>query len=180
MSRGKGRASKDCSHAGRDVNSTASLKAFAAKEVMWSEVRCLIPPSQHAVYLTGVMSFSVRKNSQIAKIVLFPAGDGSGSDSIYGGKFNDEKPGLKLKHEAGVVSMANSGKNTNRCLQPYSQYHISIKLVMTSLSHVVAQYPHVFAQLSVLPHPGPCTPVRWQACCLWQNCGGPGHSEEDR
>ena len=51
-------------------------------------------------------------------IYLVPiAGDGSGSDSIYGGKFNDEKPGLKLKHETGVVSMANSGKNTNRCLQ---------------------------------------------------------------
>jgi hypothetical protein len=94
------------------------------------------------------MSFSVRKNSQIAKIVLFPAGDGSGSDSIYGGKFNDEKPGLKLKHEAGVVSMANSGKNTNRCLQPYSQYHNSIKMVMTSLSRVVAEYPCFCAAVS--------------------------------
>jgi cyclophilin family peptidyl-prolyl cis-trans isomerase len=42
------------------------------------------------------------------------AGDGSGGDSIYGGKFNDEKPGLKLKHDAaGVLSMANSGKNSN-------------------------------------------------------------------
>lgn len=41
-------------------------------------------------------------------------GDGSGGDSIYGGKFNDEKPGLKLKHDAiGVVGMANSGKNSN-------------------------------------------------------------------
>jgi peptidylprolyl isomerase len=41
-------------------------------------------------------------------------GDGSGGDSIYGGKFNDEKPGLKFKHEAaGVVGMANSGKNSN-------------------------------------------------------------------
>ncbi|WIA20264.1 hypothetical protein OEZ85_006099 [Tetradesmus obliquus] len=41
-------------------------------------------------------------------------GDGSGGDSIYGGKFNDEKPGLKLKHDAaGVLSMANSGKNSN-------------------------------------------------------------------
>ncbi|GFR48516.1 hypothetical protein Agub_g10410, partial [Astrephomene gubernaculifera] len=41
-------------------------------------------------------------------------GDGSGGDSIYGGQFNDEKPGLKLKHEgAGWLSMANSGKNTN-------------------------------------------------------------------
>jgi cyclophilin family peptidyl-prolyl cis-trans isomerase len=41
-------------------------------------------------------------------------GDGSSGDSIYGGKFNDEKQGLKLKHDrAGVCSMANSGKNSN-------------------------------------------------------------------
>eukprot|EP00730_Choanoeca_flexa_P002651 TRINITY_DN1111_c0_g1_i2.p2 TRINITY_DN1111_c0_g1~~TRINITY_DN1111_c0_g1_i2.p2 ORF type:complete len:238 (+),score=47.25 TRINITY_DN1111_c0_g1_i2:1766-2479(+) len=41
-------------------------------------------------------------------------GDGSAGDSIYGGKFNDEKPGLKLKHDArGILSMANSGKNSN-------------------------------------------------------------------
>ena len=44
------------------------------------------------------------------------AGDGSGSDSIYGGKFNDEKEGLKLTHsKAGIVAMANSGKNSNGC-----------------------------------------------------------------
>ena len=44
------------------------------------------------------------------------AGDGSGSNSIYGGKFNDEKEGLRLSHDAqGVVAMANSGKNTNAC-----------------------------------------------------------------
>ncbi|KAG2493782.1 hypothetical protein HYH03_008002 [Edaphochlamys debaryana] len=41
-------------------------------------------------------------------------GDGSGGDSIYGGAFNDEKPGLKYKHDGpGLLSMANSGKNTN-------------------------------------------------------------------
>ena len=41
-------------------------------------------------------------------------GDGSGGESIYGMKFSDEKPGLKLKHDtAGVLSMANSGKNSN-------------------------------------------------------------------
>jgi len=41
-------------------------------------------------------------------------GDGSAGDSIYNGKFNDEKPGLKGKHDrVGVVSMANSGKNSN-------------------------------------------------------------------
>jgi cyclophilin family peptidyl-prolyl cis-trans isomerase len=47
-------------------------------------------------------------------VLCWPIGDGSGGDSIYGGKFNDEKPGLKLKHDAaGILSMANSGKNSN-------------------------------------------------------------------
>lgn len=41
-------------------------------------------------------------------------GDGSGGDSIFGGKFNDDKPGLQKKHDKrGLVSMANSGKNSN-------------------------------------------------------------------
>ncbi|KAJ3218370.1 hypothetical protein HDU67_005919 [Dinochytrium kinnereticum] len=40
-------------------------------------------------------------------------GDGSGGDSIYGGKFNDEKPGLKIRPERGSLCMANSGKNAN-------------------------------------------------------------------
>jgi len=48
-------------------------------------------------------------------------GDGSGGESIYGKPFNDEKGGLKLKHDkAGVVAMANSGKNSNT-----SQFFIS-------------------------------------------------------
>lgn len=40
-------------------------------------------------------------------------GDGSGGESIYGGKFNDEKDGLKIKMRRGTLAMANSGKNTN-------------------------------------------------------------------
>jgi len=40
-------------------------------------------------------------------------GDGSGGESIYGGKFNDEKEGLKKKPRRGTLAMANSGKNTN-------------------------------------------------------------------
>eukprot|EP00775_Hariotina_reticulata_P006818 gene6818-7034_t len=53
------------------------------------------------------------KGSKFHRIEL-EAGDGSGGDSIYNGKFNDEKGGLKLKHDAaGILSMANSGKNSN-------------------------------------------------------------------
>lgn len=42
-----------------------------------------------------------------------PTGTGRGGESIYGGKFQDEIT-RNLKHTgAGVVSMANSGPNTN-------------------------------------------------------------------
>ncbi|CAG9464424.1 unnamed protein product [Pedinophyceae sp. YPF-701] len=48
-------------------------------------------------------------------------GDGSGGESIHGPKFNDEKEGLKRRHDAaGVLGMANSGKNSNT-----SQFYIT-------------------------------------------------------
>ncbi|KAJ3213042.1 hypothetical protein HK099_007616 [Clydaea vesicula] len=39
--------------------------------------------------------------------------DGSGGDSIYNGKFNDEKQGLKIKFKKGSIGMANKSKNSN-------------------------------------------------------------------
>jgi len=43
----------------------------------------------------------------------FTRADGSGGDSIYGGKFKDEAAGLKRIHDRGTLSMANGGKNSN-------------------------------------------------------------------
>ena len=74
-------------------------------------------------------------------------GDGSSGDSIYSGKFNDEKPGLKLKFNEfgrsgrGVLAMANSGSNSNT-----SQFFITLTDDSSRLAKLNGKYV-VFGQL---------------------------------
>ena len=43
-----------------------------------------------------------------------PDGTGTGGESIWGGKFKDEfKKGHLMHNKRGIISMANSGPNTN-------------------------------------------------------------------
>ena len=52
----------------------------------------------------------------------FVFGNGSGGESIWGKKFKDDVKGLKLKHDRrGILSMGNSGKNSNS-----SQFFITL------------------------------------------------------
>ncbi|KAJ8611399.1 hypothetical protein CTAYLR_006497 [Chrysophaeum taylorii] len=73
----------------------------------------------------------------------FTRGDGAGGTSIYGGKFDDES--FEHRHTAaGVLSMANSGPNTNT-----SQFFITFKSTpWLDGKHVV--FGHVVDGLDVL------------------------------
>jgi len=68
-------------------------------------------------------------------------GDGSGGESIYGGKFADEKQGLKTKPHKGSLAMANSGKNSNS-----SQFFVVLTDDEAKLAKMTGKYV-VFGQL---------------------------------
>ncbi|PSC72208.1 peptidylprolyl cis-trans cyclophilin-type domain containing [Micractinium conductrix] len=77
--------------------------------------------SGKALHYKGVRLHRVQKGfvAQGGDVVK---GDGSGGDSIYGGKFKDEAAALKLRHDtAGVVGFANSGKHSNT-----SQFYVTL------------------------------------------------------
>lgn len=44
-----------------------------------------------------------------------PLGDGTGGESVWGGEFEDELRPALTHHRPGILSMANSGPNTNGC-----------------------------------------------------------------
>jgi len=68
-------------------------------------------------------------------------GDGSGGESIYGAKFNDEKDGLKKAIKKGSLAMANSGKNSNS-----SQWFVVLTDEESKLKKMAGKYV-VFGEL---------------------------------
>ena len=96
----------------------------------------------------------------------FVKGDGTGSISIYGTYFPDEN--FKLKHdEAGLLSMANSGPNTNGC-----QFFITCKPTpWLDGKHIVfgrvvegMEIVRIIEQARVSPNKTPIHPVLISDC----------------
>lgn len=81
-----------------------------------------------------------------------PTGTGRGGESIFGGKFEDELTST-LKHTgAGILSMANSGPNTNG-----SQFFITLAPTpWLDGSHTI--FGRVYSGMKIIQRIG-CTPT---------------------
>lgn len=71
----------------------------------------------------------------LSSTTVYSASDALSFQSIYGGKFNDEKEGLKRKMFRGALAMANSGKNTNS-----SQFFVVLSDDETKLAKMNGKY----------------------------------------
>ncbi|CAE6504450.1 unnamed protein product [Rhizoctonia solani] len=99
--------------------------------------------------------------------------DGSGGESIYGGKFADAKEGLKIKPEFGSLAMANSGKNTNTSQffivltnDPAKLAKLGGKYVVFGRARVTGEGKQVLEQLNALAGTDerPLQPVWIESC----------------
>jgi len=93
----------------------------------------------HLLYIT-ITRFLVK--------LKFYIGTGRGGESIYGTKFSDEMSAKHSHDRKGIVSMANSGRNTNT-----SQFFILFEPVNFSLLYTIhikylsfqfIKYPQIF------------------------------------
>lgn len=105
-----------------------------------------------------------------------PTGTGRGGESIFpGGKFADEIT-RELKHTgAGILSMANSGKNTNG-----SQVCVRVQSFARDPRLRGARRLTALHLCTVLRHARAVPAPRWQAHRLWAYCGWDDHRETAR
>ncbi|KAI9216881.1 cyclophilin-like domain-containing protein [Blastocladiella britannica] len=90
--------------------------------------------------------------------------DGSGGDSIHGGKFNDERGGLTRGWRRGTVAMANAGKNSNTsqffvCLAADASRYAKLEGKHVVLGHVREDDAASLAVLDALDARGSATGV---------------------